>query len=391
MTLFGFLAGETVFAVQGKDAAKIFNLCQKECIPYTNTAWDGESFLMCCAGRAVPRLLAVCRAQKIPLEVRKRSGIPEMFRRYKNRMGIFVGLFLSVAVFIMSRGVVWNISVEGNERLTEARILTLLAENGVEVGAPLKGLDTHVAENNILLAERDIAWITLNRKGTSIYVEVRETERPSPIKTGAANLVAGFDGKIERIEVYDGNVVVKPMDVVRKGELLVSGVYDVPMNGGIRTTRAVGEVFAKTTHEYCVEIPLKYEEKVYTGREWSEKILKIFAKDIKVFVNTGNVPSSCDIICYEDKLRFFGGRALPVGMHTKLYREYTYQTVTLDADTAMAYAFDSMEKKLMTLPRDAELLEKTFCFELTDEAYILNCRVTCVQNIAVTQEIEIEG
>ena len=97
MTLFGFFAGETVFSMQGRDAAKVFNLCQKEGILYTRTAWDGESFLMCCAGRAVRRLLAVCREHKIPLEVRRRSGIPEMFRRYKNRMGIFVGLFLSVA------------------------------------------------------------------------------------------------------------------------------------------------------------------------------------------------------------------------------------------------------------------------------------------------------
>ena len=46
MTLFGFLAGETVFAVQGRDAAKVFNLCQKEGIPYTRTAWDGESFVL---------------------------------------------------------------------------------------------------------------------------------------------------------------------------------------------------------------------------------------------------------------------------------------------------------------------------------------------------------
>jgi similar to stage IV sporulation protein len=179
------------------------------------------------------------------------------------------------------------------------------------------------------------------------------------------------------------------MVVVRKGELLVSGVYDKPMDGGIRTTRAGGAVFARTTHEFTVEIPLEYEEKVYTGREWSEKTLKIFANTVKVFVNTGNVPPSCDIICYEDKLRFFNGKALPIGMCTKLYREYTYQTVTLDADAAMAYAFDSMEKKLMSLPWEAELLEKTFCYELTDEAYILNCRVICVQNIAVTQEIEI--
>jgi hypothetical protein len=180
------------------------------------------------------------------------------------------------------------------------------------------------------------------------------------------------------------------MDVVRKGELLVSGVYDTPAGGVMRTTRAKGEIFARTVHQYTVEIPLVYEKKTYTGREWSEKTINFFAKDIKVFANTGKVPPSCDIICYEDKLRFFGGKALPLGIHTKLYKEYTYKTETLNAEAAAAYAFDRMEEKLTSLSEEAELLEKNFCFELSDEAYILNCRVTCVQNIAVTQEIEIE-
>ena len=390
MTLFGFFAGETVFEASGKDAAKIFNVCMRERIPYGKTVWNGECFLMTCTGRAATRLAALCKQEGIVLAVRKQSGLKTLVARYRGRMGLFLGFFLVVTLFVLSRGVIWRVRVTGNERLSEARILCLLAENGVEVGAPLGRVVPDFLEGNILLAEKDISWIALSVKGTTVNVELRETVRAETKKENAANLVALCDGQIERIEVYDGNVTVKKGDVVRAGELLVSGVYDTGDGGNLRTTRAYGEVFARTVHEFSVKIPLSYEEKVYTGREWSEKTVNFFGKAIKVFTNCRKAPPTCDIIYYKNDLRLFGGDPLPIGVKTVRYREYVQRTVTLPAAKAAEYAFAEMEREMKGLSEKVELLEKILSFELTDEAYILNCRVTCMENIAVTQEIKIE-
>ncbi|MBO5305894.1 MAG: sporulation protein YqfD [Clostridia bacterium] len=390
MTLFGFFTGETVFEASGKDAARIFNLCMKEKIPYSRTAWNGEHFLMTASGRAASRLCALCEHEGISLRVRGRRGLPWLWARYRGRLGLLMGFLTVALLFALSRGVVWRIHIEGNERLSDTHILSLLAEQGVALGAPLGRIETDFVEGRILLAEKDISWIALNVKGTTVGVELRETERGKAEKLGAANLVALCDGQIEQIEVYDGNVTVKKGDVVRRGELLVSGVYDTADGGAIHTVRAYGEVLARTVHEYSVEIPLLYEKKVYTGREWSEKTLKFFAKRIKVFTNTGKAPPTCDIIYEKNDLSFFGGEALPLGIHTTRYREYALESVTLTSQTAAEYAFEKLELELAALSGRAELLDKTIAFELTDEAYLLCCRVTCIENIAVTQEIEIE-
>ncbi|MBE6661747.1 MAG: hypothetical protein E7606_00535 [Ruminococcaceae bacterium] len=390
MTLFGFFAGETVFEASGKDAAKIFNLCMRERIPYGKTAWDGECFLLTCTGRAAARLSALCEKEGIALAVRNQSGLKTLVARYRGRLGLFIGFFLVLALFALSRGVIWRIRVEGNERLSEARILCLLAENGVEVGAPLGKVVPDFVEGNILLAEKDISWIAVSVKGTTVNVELRETVRAESKSENAANLVALCDGQIERIEVYDGNVTVKKGDVVRQGELLASGVYDTGEGGTLRATRAYGEVFARTVHEFSVKIPLSYEEKVYTGREWSEKSVNFFGKEIKVFTNCRKAPPTCDIIYYKNDLRLFGGDPLPLRVETARYREYVLETVTLSSQQAAEYAFAGMEREMATLSETVELLEKVMSFELTDEAYILNCRVTCIENIAVTQEIKIE-
>ncbi len=390
MSLFGFFCGKTVFAAGAKDAARVFNLCMEEKIPYVKTEWDGEAFLLNAEGRAAVRFASLCEREGIEVEVRRKQGLPEIWARYRNRPGLWIGFFLLALLFVLSRGVIWNIRIEGNERLSEARILALLSENGIEVGSPLRALKPDLAEGNILLAEKGISWISLYAVGTTLNVEVRETERGQPTESGAANLVAFCDGVIERVEVCDGNVVVKKGDVVRKGELLVSGVYDTPEGGALRAACASGEVYARTTHEYSVEIPLLYEQKVYTGREWCEKRIIFFAKDIKVFANTGNAPPTCDIIYYEDKLSFFGGEELPLGLDTVLYREYATEKVKLSPQSAAEHAFAAIERELAELSVRAELLEKTFSFELTEEAYLLKCYITCVENIAVTQKIEIE-
>ena len=390
MTLFGFLAGETVFEASGKDAARIFNLCMKERIPYGRTAWDGECFLLTAVGRAASRLLALCEREGIALRVRKQSGLRWLWARYRGRLGLLIGLFAVALLFALSRGVVWNIRSEGNERLSDARIFTLLAENGVEVGAPLGKIKPDFVEGNILLAEKDISWISVHVKGTTVGVELRETERGVREEGRATNLVALCDGQIERIEVYDGNVTVKKGDIVRRGELLASGVYDTAEGNEIRTVRAYGEVFARTVHEYSVEIPLLYQKKVYTGREWREKTLKFFAKSIKVFTNSRNAPPTCDILYYNNDMSFFGGEPLPVGIHTALYREYSLERVTLSHETAAEYAFAQLERELAELSERGELINKAISFELTEEAYLLHCRVTCIENIAVAQEIEID-
>ena len=389
MSLFGFFCGKTVFAASGKEAARIFNLCMEEKISYVKTVWDGASFLVSFEGRAASRFSRLCEREGITVEVRRRQGLPELLRHYRNRPGLLIGFFLLALLLLLSRGIIWNIRIEGADRLSEARILELLSENGVEVGSSLRKLNPDRVEGNILLVEKDISWISLYAVGTTLNVEIRETERGDVGEDGAANLVALCDGVIERIEVCDGNVMVKKGDVVRRGELLVSGVYDTPAGGLLRTACAAGEVYARTSYEFSVEIPLLYEKKVYTGREWCEKRINFFAKDIKVFANTGNAPPTCDIIYYEDKLSFFGGEELPLGLETVLYREYTAETVNLSAQSAAAYAFDELERELAELSARAELLEKKISFELTEEAYLLKCYITCVENIAVAQPIKI--
>ena len=113
----------------------------------------------------------------------------------------------------------------GNERLSASEVESILNEYGFGVGSVIKGTDLKLVENRVMNGSEEIAWVSVNMNGTVARVEVIESKKGEVKSSQPANLVSKRDGKIERIEAYNGNVEVKVGDVVRAGEVLVGGVY----------------------------------------------------------------------------------------------------------------------------------------------------------------------
>lgn len=389
MSIFGFFFGEITVRGDARDAAHILNLCMELDIPFRKSKQAGDGFYLTFSPIDGETFLRVSGDRGLLLTTVKKSGLPHLCYRYRNRVGLFVGFLFVTVMVLYSSQLVWNVRITGNERLHEDTARELLSSYGLTAGRYIPSLSFDEMEMKILLENPDIAWISIHRSGTTVNVELRETDRGTRDEGGtSANLVASTDGLIERIEVFDGRTLVKVGDAVRAGEVLVSGLYDTSKKG-LRMTRATGAVYARTVYDICIEVPFAYEKKVYTGEEKQERSIKFFGKEIKVFTNTRNDVGTCDIIYYEKMLSLVGGREIPVGIRTVRYLGYTTEEARYSEAEAMDEAFFRLQNQLSTLSERAELLGKEITFEMTDEAYILRCRVVCIEDIAVRQKIEI--
>lgn len=390
MDFLSFWEGRVTLCADERCGTALLNLFMDHAIPYDGFTVCGDCVRFTISARNAERVLALCKPMGICLSVVERRGFPQAWRRYGRRVGMWLGGIVAASLIFAASRVVWDIRITGNEQLEAREIEAMLKESGLSVGTYLPTLDTDLVENRLLLAHREIGWISVNIKGTTANVEIVETVRGGTAQTEAANLIATRDGRIERVEAYDGNVCVKVGDVVREGQVLVSGVYEG--SGGLRSTRATGAIYARTVRDFMIEIPLQCTKKVYTGREWREKYINFFSNRIKVFANTGNVGGTCDIIYYNGSLQLPGGVTVPMGTETVCYREYHEESVTLDGQSAMEKAFSALEHQLeaFVTETDAELLRKTVEWELDETAYHLRCTVICIENIALTQEIDID-
>ena len=372
------------------NATAVLNLLLQHSIPYLTFGNCGECFSLTMTYRAAHRLLCLCEAEGVELDVVSGIGLPDLWRRYGKRVGLAIGSLLAVLLLFLSSRIVWDVRITGNVRIGEGEICAMLEENGLGIGTYIPSLDTDLVESRLLLSHREISWVSVNIRGTSANVEILETERGLDTDTAAANLVASRDGLIERIEAYDGNVCVKVGDAVKAGDVLASGIYEGG-DGSLRTTRADGRIFARTMRHFEVEIPMVTTQKVYTGRSWNEKSIKFFTNRIKVFANTGNEGATCDIIYYDRMLTLPGGTVIPIGMETVRHLEYREEPITLRSEEAMDRAFAELEMQLGVFVSEtgAELLRKIITCDPGEQAFRLICTVVCIEDIARVEEIDI--
>ena len=386
-----FLSGYRWVGTDEKYRTELIDLCFRLGIVYDRfVCHDDGSVRLRTSARGAKRLSLACGTRKIPLCEYGGGGLWHLLWRYRKRAGIFVGATLTLVLVLLSTCFVWAIEVEGNETLEAQEVVGELNACGFGIGSYIPRLATEQLENEVLIASDRIAWIAIRMEGTVATVQVIERREAPPTEDSSkpANLVAARDGQIEQLLLYRGNCMVGIGQAVRKGELLVSGLYDSSVSP-YRYTRASGEVLARTQRELYVEIPFTYTQKSY-GKEKVESVtLKILGFSLKIFKNSRNDGGSCDIIKEDHNLSLPFVSDLPFSCEVVKRKAYTESDATRTADEALELAYEELARSLSAFSEEAQLIGKQIETEWQDGVLILRCTVTCIENIAVQSEFEI--
>ena len=80
---------------------------------------------------------------------------------------------------------------------------------------------------------------------------------------------------------------------------------------------------------------------------------------------------------------------LPVSILRRTYRSYTVRSAERSPEEALEIAYEQLENELSELSPDVQPIGKRVTTTVTDTALILECRFTCVENIAVQSEFDV--
>lgn len=352
-------------------------------------ASDG-SVSFCLSASAAKRLARDASRVGIVIGLGETRGLPAILWHYRRRAGLMLGAILIALLLVFSERFVWDVRVTGNVSMTESEVLEELRACGFGVGSYIPSVHASALENRVLLASDRISWISVYLDGTVARVQVieRVEEPPTTDHSRPANLIAAADGQIELVELYRGNCLVHVGQAVRAGDLLVSGLYDSTLHG-YRYTRAAGRILARTERTLRVEIPLKYVEKVYVSEKYNEIYLNFFDNLLKVFNCVGNGTDTYDIIKEEINFDPFGGHTLPLRITLTKRLEYTETEAERTPEQALAMAYAELDRRMATLSESIEVLSKAIRTEIGEESLILECTLSCIEDIAVQTEFEI--
>lgn len=391
-----YLMGYRRVRCEKRDVLRLLNVMKTEEIEYwgLKREEDGASFfLLDREFRRLGKLLG----ENCPDTVR-RYGLPYLLFRYRKRVGILLGLLLTLVLTKLSTLYVWEVTVSGNEALSDAEVIAALEELGCGVGSYIPGVDFYELCHAFLLANDSVAWVSVNMVGTTAEIKLIERAGKDGLEEDhgtPSNLVARFDGEIVRTEVTGGELTVLPGQTVSKGEMLVSGVLGIGQGedpSRFLLTRAKGRVYAKVERTFEVVVPLTSVKRTVGERVVVKKTLKFFGKSLKLQENSSILPQDCDIITERKRIVLFedsdliGGVPLPVTLITEFYEEVTEEEVTRTEAEALAVAEEEMAGLVASELADAELISRESSYELrlTDEgdALLLRWKIVCIQDIA---------
>ena len=300
-----------------------------------------------------------------------------------------IAIILAIMLYILSRDVVFDVRVNGNEHLTEEYITAQLEEVGFGVGSRWSKSDRNGIEIAVLDTSSDIAWISINREGRVATVRVIElSPGMSPPITTPANIIADRDCVIEEITVVAGTPVVKVGDTVHRGDLLISGIIET--ENGTRYVRAEGTVRGSASTTLTTEVGKTVTETVVKDGGKANFAIKIFNFRINIYKKYGNSPDDCVIIESNRNIMLQNTR-IPVTLIYGNYAVTVENTVTLtDADLPI-YAGRMHAVELGDFLTDKDLVKIRTSGRFTDMGYVMESRVVYSTDVGKIAEIRMEN
>lgn len=331
-------------------------------------------------------LCKIARRLGLKMRIEKKHGIYFTLKRHRDKIGFAAGAIFAAAVVLFLNLFVWEINISGNKAVSSEEIMATLANSGLKTGTLRTAHDARKIEWNIMNDNKEIAWATVNIQGCCVNVVVSETRQEAEMKYDddkPVNIIAAKYGVIRKMDVFDGQGVVKVGDAVMKGDLLVSATFE-DRHGKLTLKHSRARVMAETDYEITVEFPLEQVIETTGGVKKSVKGIEIMGLSIPLGSSRGceGLPSE-----KEEKELYFLWIRLPIKEISTKYYAVKRNTITYTAEQAKGGAFQLLEQKEAEEMSNMEIISRKTEEKIANGKYIIRASYDCIMDIAEEQDI----
>lgn len=271
-----FFSGSVKAVISGKGTERFINECVRQGIVVWDVKKPGThalSFSMYL--KDIKKIRRVVRKNDCKLRFIGKKGLPFLVQKAIYNSGFLIGAFLFLIIVTLLSNMVWGIKVEGAKPETEHLIIKELKKLGVEKGKLQFFIeDNESLQRHLEEAINDITWIGVELNGTTYHFEVVEKNQPDPPEQySPRDLVANKTAIIKKLIVEEGKPVKAVNDLVKKGDILVSG--KIGKEGEEVYVPARGKIYGETWYKSAVEVEITTKLNVMTGENKQKHYISI--------------------------------------------------------------------------------------------------------------------
>ena len=375
MKLVNWFRGYLYVRIRGNSPERFLNLCCNKQIFLWNLTRIGDEYQFNITIKNFKKLRPIVKKTRMRPHITKKIGFPFFMHRYRKRKVFFAGIFICcILVYLMSL-FIWDINILGGAKYTPEAVMKFLNQNDIYTGIHKKKVNCQEIEDTIRLAYNDIGWVSAEIKGTRLIIKITETNMPAPAEKAIepSHIVATKNGIVQTIITRTGTPKVKIGDVVKKGDIIVSGVVDVLADSITLVNKkpviADADIRCKTYYDYEEAFSMNYIERVFTNKSKNGYYISLFLKKIFLY-NPRNSYDKYDIIVDESKLHLTDSFYLPLRWGKVTTREYLERKQKYTEEEAISIAkarllryFDTLiENDVIILENNVTItIENNYC------------------------------
>ncbi|MBA4600754.1 sporulation protein YqfD [Thermoactinomyces mirandus] len=329
------------------------------------------------------------------VRITKREGFPFLWKRIKKRKFFVLGFILFFILILLFTSFVWNVKIEGTEKIPSRHVQAMLKKQGIYPGQwKMRLPEREEVQHQLLSQLPQASWVGYRVEGTRVVVTVVEKKLAEPDSdavpdAGPVHLVATKNALIYDMQIERGYPLVEVNDVVQKGQTLVSGIYgDVEDSKSRRIVGAKGKVWGEVWYESSVVIPLERKRKVYTGERDRAQYPYLFSYVVKNPFVKEPALKNVDVIEHFHFLKL-AEWTLPLGwvVVEKLEAEWMAEKLTVN-QAVQEGLVHAKEDLLQKIGLDGRILgEKVLQKRLENGKVYLKVHFDVIENIARIQPI----
>lgn len=273
--IIGWLFGFVTIRIAGEGRERFVNACRYRGLDLWKIVWrqKEQTLYANIALRDYWKLRPVARKTGVVPYVVRRHGGPFVLQKMRKNASLFVGLLLFQVLVLFLSTRIWGVVYEGQQYHTKESLQTFFESIQVYPGVRAAEISCGTLENQLREQYQDIGWVSVEKKGSRLFVRMQEVSYPSGErkKQAARDVVAAVSGKVTAIVTRQGTPKVHVGDSVKKGDILIEGQVAIQDDSGevvgTKWVAAEGQASIRLTEEYSDTIQAKYQRKSYTGKK----------------------------------------------------------------------------------------------------------------------------
>lgn len=388
--IWNYFRGYVIIKIEGLTLEKFINLAiAKNILLWDITRIDYTTLKAKVSIPGFKALKDVVQKVGCRVSIIEKKGYPFFISKFKYRKMLGIGLVLSIIVVIFFTSFIWSIEIVGNERIKDDEITKILLSMKIKEGTRKSVVAKSEISNMLLLKIQDLSYASVEIHGTRMMVEVRERNLgPEEIKEDIpCNIIASKKAVIEKIIVKRGKAIVREGEVVKEGDVLISGTINDERMESPLLVHSEGSVIAKIWYKEIIEEPIIKSINEETGKTFITREIKIGDKIIGLM--SGEIPFKNYI--EEKKVKEIGDLGiikLPLSVTQHVFKEVKVINIKQDIDALKkTIAVRGTQQLMKKLSKESSVISKDVRYSIEDNILITEVIIEVNEDIGIKERI----